>query len=109
MIDKTDLRLKPNTQIKRKVIVTGANGAGKSHFAARLAVARADQPLISYDALRLKTDWIKRPHSEIEAALSNSLKGDTWIIEGGPSLLSYDLAAAEGIVWPDTPKNLRAW
>ena len=93
----------------KKVIVTGANGTGKSHFAARLAIARADLPLISYDAIRLGKDWTKRPQTEIEAALSNSLKTDAWIIEGGPSLLSHALAAAEGVVWLDPPEILRAW
>jgi len=93
----------------RKVIVTGANGVGKSHFAARLAAARVDLPLISYDALRLKNNWIKRPQIEIEAAFSNLLKTDAWIIEGGPSLLSYALAAAEAVVWLDPPEILRAW
>jgi len=45
----------------KKVIVTGANGSGKSHFAARLATVRADLPAISYDAMRLENGWIKRP------------------------------------------------
>ena len=93
----------------KKVIVTGANGSGKSHFAARLAAVRADLPLISYDALRLKNHWTKRPQTAIDAELSKLVKTDAWIIEGGPSLLFYALATAEGVVWLDPPEIQRAW
>ena len=93
----------------KKIIVTGANGVGKSHFAARLAAARSDLPLLSYDAIRLEDGWTKRPQTDIEAELSNVLKKDAWIIEGGPSLLPYALASAEGVVWLDPPEILRTW
>ena len=93
----------------RKVIVTGANGVGKSHFAERLAAARPDLRLISYDTIRLMKGWAKRPQIEIEAALSSLLKADDWIIEGGPSILSHALTKAEGVVWLDPPEILRAW
>lgn len=44
----------------RRVIVTGANGSGKSHLSQRMHVARPEVPLISYDALRLTENWQKR-------------------------------------------------
>lgn len=93
----------------KKVIVTGANGVGKSHFANRLAMARSEIPLISFDAIKLQTGWQQRPRSEIEAALSAELEKDAWILEGGPSLLAQAVDKADALVWLDPPELLRAW
>jgi len=40
-----------------RIIITGANGAGKSHFAAQLGLMRPDVPVVSFDAIKLKTGW----------------------------------------------------
>ncbi|MEM7490123.1 MAG: DNA topology modulation protein FlaR [Pseudomonadota bacterium] len=93
----------------QRLIVTGANGAGKSHLARRLGTLRPDIPVISYDALRLTRDWIKRPASEIVAALERAVATPAWILEGGPSLLGRALPRAHGLVWLDPPRVVRAW
>ena len=93
----------------RRIIVTGANGTGKSHTAARLAKVRPGVPVISFDALKLRTDWRQRPRSEIERALIEALRGDSWILEGGPSLLPIGLGRADAVVWLDPPGYVRAW
>lgn len=93
----------------KKIIVTGANGVGKSHFAAKLALARPEIPVISFDAIKLSTGWKQRSRPEIEAILTSELKKDAWILEGGPSLLAHALDHADALVWLDPPERVRAW
>lgn len=92
-----------------RVIITGANGAGKSHVAAKLAALRPSDPLISYDALRLTRGWQRRPQVETFAALSQAIAAPRWILEGGPSLLPHALPRATAVVWLDPSWGLRAW
>lgn len=93
----------------KRIIITGANGSGKSHFAARCHAARPDVPLISFDAIKLTTNWVQRPRAEIDAALDRAVAGDAWILEGGPSLLARALPHADAVVWMDVPFAVRAW
>jgi adenylate kinase family enzyme len=93
----------------KRIIITGANGVGKSHFANELALARPEIPVISFDALKLRTNWQRRPRSEIDAALATVLEKGAWIVEGGPSLLSLAVEKADALVWLDPPEYLRAW
>ena len=93
----------------KKVIITGANGVGKSHFAAEMALARPEVPVISFDAIKLKNNWQQRPRAEIDAALKEELEKEAWILEGGPSLLAQAVGKADALVWLDPPEYLRAW
>ncbi len=86
-----------------RIIITGANGAGKSHLAAKLGGA------VSFDALKLTTGWQQRPRDEIEVLLSEVVAGDRWVIEGGPSLLSLAMPRAQAVIWLDPPLWRRAW
>ena len=92
-----------------RVIITGANGSGKSHVARQIAAMRPERPLISYDALRLTGNWVKRSPGEIETALSEAVAGDRWILDGGPGVLDLALPRCEGVIWLDPPDALRAW
>lgn len=93
----------------RKLIITGANGVGKSHFAATLASARPEIPVIAFDAIKLEKNWHQRPRDEIDAALTRVLEKEAWILEGGPSLLAQAIEKADGLVWLDPPEHIRAW
>ncbi|WP_299613640.1 DNA topology modulation protein FlaR [uncultured Tateyamaria sp.] len=93
----------------KKIIITGANGVGKSHFAKRLALVRPDVPVVSFDAIKLRTGWRKRPRFETDAALASKLEQDAWILEGGPSLLAQAVAKADALVWLDPPEHVRGW
>ncbi|MEM8850713.1 MAG: DNA topology modulation protein FlaR [Pseudomonadota bacterium] len=92
-----------------RLIITGANGAGKSHLARILGQIRPDIPVISYDALRVTKNWIKRPADETAVDMARQLDAPSWILEGGPSLLRQALPLADGLVWLDPPLTLRAW
>lgn len=93
----------------QRVIVTGANGAGKSHVAARLGAARPDVPVVSFDAIKLTSGWTQRPRAEIDAALARVIEAEAWILDGGPSLLSQALAKADSVIWLDPPELVRVW
>ncbi|MBN9888831.1 DNA topology modulation protein FlaR [Salipiger abyssi] len=93
----------------KRVIITGSNGTGKSHVAMHLAKARPDLPVISYEAIRLTRNWIKKSPAEIEAALSAVIEKDAWVLEGGPSLLDHALWRCQGVIWLDPPNLVRAW
>ncbi|TBF31537.1 hypothetical protein [Rhizobium ruizarguesonis] len=43
--------------------------------------------LFSFDAIKLATNWHRRPQADIDAELLKVVQGDAWILEGGPSLL----------------------
>lgn len=92
----------------RRIIVTGANGAGKTAFARRLAAARPDLPLVHFDALKLERDWQQRSRAGIETRLRAALTAPGWILEGGPSLLPTALPNADAVVWLDPPTLTRA-
>jgi adenylate kinase family enzyme len=93
----------------KKIIITGANGVGKSHFANKLSLARPEIPMVAFDAIKLRTGWQSRPRSEIDSALGRVLEKDAWIIEGGPSLLFQAVKRADALVWLDPPEYIRAW
>lgn len=93
----------------KRIIVTGANGAGKSHFARRLQAARPEVPILSFDSIKLTRDWVQRPQAEIRAALAEQVHKPAWILEGGPSMLPQALGRADALIWLDPPLALRAW
>ncbi len=88
----------------RKLIITGPNGAGKSHLAARLMATRPAVPVVSFDAMKLTSNWKPRPRSEVDADLSQAIQKDSWILEGGPSLLPHAIRHADSVMWLD-PRN----
>ncbi len=90
-----------------RVVVVGANGAGKTWMARQLA-ARLDARVICKDALALTTRWQQRPRSAVQAEISRAITAERWVLEGGPSiLLDAVLARAEMVVWLDMPAGLR--
>lgn len=93
----------------QRIIVTGANGVGKSHVAHRLHLARPDVPIVSFDAIKLTQGWQQRPRPEIDTELAKTIATEAWILEGGPSLLDLALPRAEAVLWLDPPEMVRAW
>jgi|GEM_PF-2546803 len=93
----------------RRLIVTGANGTGKSHVASRLGDARPDVPVISFDAIKLTGNWEQKPRPDIDDELARTVAADSWILEGGPSLLDLALPKADAVIWLDPPERIRLW
>lgn len=91
-----------------RVIITGANGSGKTHLGRRMSDARPDVPLVHYDAMKLTRNWERRPKDVVSHDLASALKTPCWIVEGGPSCLPVALPYADAVVWLDPPLSLRA-
>ena len=92
-----------------RLVVVGENGAGKTWLAMQVASAD-DIPLIHNDALVLLTGWQHRPRDAVAQRRDIATSGPSWVLEGGPSILTRDvLARADLVVWCDPPPRLRAW
>ena len=92
-----------------RVVVVGANGAGKTWFARDLA-ARMRIPVVTKDAIALTTGWQQRPRAQVQTALADAIKAEAWVLEGGPSILSpVVLDRADLVIWLDLPASVRFW
>lgn len=92
-----------------RIVVTGANGAGKSWLATRLA-QRLGHPVIHKDALALQRGWTQRPKPDVQADLIALVVRPTWVLDSGPTGLTPDtLARATLVIWLDPPVWLRFW
>lgn len=92
----------------RRLVITGANGAGKTRLARELA--RNDKPIIHMDALKLGDGWRPRPPEEVRAALLAATQGEAWVLEGGPScLIPPVLERADSVLWLRPPHAVRVW
>ena len=91
----------------RRVVVVGANGAGKTWLSGRLAMV-LNLPLTHNDALVLCHNWTRLPPNDVDAARDKVAQGKAWIIEGGPSVLSGNvLDRTTVVVWLDPPRHIR--
>ncbi|TAY98650.1 hypothetical protein [Rhizobium leguminosarum] len=96
----------------QRLIVTGPNGAGKSYLAALLAAARPDVPVVSFDAIKLASNWHRRPQAEIDAELLKvvSSEPDLWVCPhraGGPSNCDIEPSSTATNVRRDEESPLR--
>ena len=90
-----------------RIVIVGANEAGKTWLAHRIAAGRSIS-VIGKDGLALLTSWQQRSRPGVRAALRNAITSDRWILEGGPSILQPEvLARAKCVVWLDLPAGLR--
>ena len=92
-----------------RVVIVGANGAGKTR-AARALAQQTGSPIIHKDAIALLTGWRQRPKTEVRDALAQLVVAQTWIVEGGPSVLCDDvLGRATLVVWLQPSALRRGW
>lgn len=92
----------------KRIVITGANGSGKTHFAARLSDSIPAAQLVSFDAIKLTESWKQKSKVDIQRALAAIVANDSWIIEGGPSLLEQTVNRTDLVVWLDPPFWRRA-
>jgi adenylate kinase family enzyme len=74
---------------RRRVLVIGSGGAGKSTFARELA-RQTGLPLIHLDLHYWKPGWVQTPNDEWEQHVRHLSSGDSWIMDGnyGGSLMA---------------------
>ena len=93
----------------RRIMVTGANGAGKTHLARALAAATG-APLLHKDAAALLTGWRQRSGAEVRTIVDAHVRQPAWVLDTGPTSLRPDvLDRTDLVIWLDPPAWLRVW
>ena len=67
--------------MKKKIVVIGCPGSGKSTFAKRLS-ALTGIPVVHLDNLWWKPGWVEEDKSAFDEKLGRVLQLDSWIIDG---------------------------
>jgi adenylate kinase family enzyme len=100
---------------RKRVIVIGSGGAGKSTFARELA-ARTGLPLIHLDREFWKPGWVETASDEFVEHVRRLSAGDAWIMVGNfGGSLSVRIERCDAIVFFDLPRlvclygALRRW
>ena len=89
---------------RRRIMVVGAGGAGKSTFARELA-RRTGLPLIHLDLHYWKPGWVPTPEAEWDEQVRSLSGGDSWIIDGNyGGTLSIRVQRCDAIVFFDMPR-----
>ena len=95
--------------MKKRVLVIGSGGAGKSTFARRLA-ARLGLPLIHLDRVFWHAGWVETPKGEWRRKVEELCAGESWIIDGNYSgTLDVRLEACDTVIFLDLPHVLCTW
>ena len=88
----------------RRVLVSGASGAGKTTLAGRLA-GLLGVPHVELDALRHGPGWVPRPTFAAEVREFAARPG--WVTEWQYDEIKWELAGrADLLVWLDLPRSL---
>lgn len=87
--------------IPSRINVVGASGSGKSFFSKRLA-ALLGNPYVQMDALFWKPGWCESEDEEFFPLLEESLKGDSWVLDGNYNhTLSIKWKRVQWVIWLD--------
>ncbi len=88
---------------RRRWLLTGSGGAGKSTLARRLATA-LDLPLIHLDREYWKPGWVETPRDEWRERVAELISGDEWVMDGNyGGTIDMRLARADVVIVMDTP------
>jgi len=94
---------------RRRILVIGIPGAGKSVLAVSLGEA-LDLPVIHLDSLFWKPGWQSTPIDEFRALTADLVKREKWVIDGHYGrTLDIRLPAADTVVLLDLPRTLCMW
>jgi adenylate kinase family enzyme len=101
--------LAPTVPVRRRVIVTGLAGAGKSTFSRALG-AKTGLPVIHLDLYAWKPGWVRMDDDELGEAQRELLAGEEWIADGNYyTTLAERVARADTVVFLDTPWWICSW
>jgi adenylate kinase family enzyme len=85
----------------KRTIIFGSTGVGKTTMVKQIA-EEFDLPVIDVDSLRREAGRSKSPEETFVRLITESIKGDTWIIDGSyTSVQDIVWPRAEAIVWLD--------
>ena len=88
---------------RRRILIIGPGGAGKSTLARALGDATG-LPVIHLDRIYWRPGWVEPPRAEFAAALAVVMAEERWILGGNYSgTLAERMRACDAIVWLDPP------
>jgi adenylate kinase family enzyme len=91
-------------QDRRRILVVGSGGAGKTTFARELA-ERTGLPLVHLDREYWRPGWIEPPKGQWRARVAELIAAETWIMDGNYSgTLELRLTRADAVVFFDVPR-----
>jgi adenylate kinase family enzyme len=99
----------PNLRGRKRILVVGSGGAGKSTFARALA-AKTGLPLIHLDRYYWRPGWQPTPAEEWNAVVMKLCRGQEWIMDGNyGGSLEIRLRRCDAVVFLDFPKIQCLW
>lgn len=88
---------------RRRILVVGCSGAGKSTWARRLGRITG-LPVVHLDRHFWRPGWVPSPTEEWDAVLDGLLREPQWILDGNyDRTLPRRLAAADAVIFLDLP------
>jgi adenylate kinase family enzyme len=94
---------------RRRVLVIGCGGAGKSTFSRRLARVTG-LPLIHLDRHYWRPGWVPTPEGEWNRQVAALIAGEAWIMDGNyANSLAARLARCDAVVFFDIPRLTCLW
>lgn len=99
----------PDLRHRRRVLVIGCGGAGKSTFSRALARVTG-LPLIHLDRYYWHPGWIPTPEDAWNRRVADLIALDSWIMDGNyANSLAVRLARCDAVVFFDIPRVTCLW
>lgn len=98
-----------NLRDKKRILIIGSGGAGKSTFA-RVLAERTGLPLIHLDRHYWRAGWQATPDEQWNTAVAQLAAADAWIMDGNyGASLPIRLRHCDAVVFFDFPRWLCLW
>ncbi len=86
-------------ELRRRVVVVGSSGSGKTTFARELSGVLG-APHVELDALYWGPGWKPVPAGQFRSDFADSISGDSWVVDGNYASVRADLWKAAGsVIW----------
>ena len=93
-------------KLRKKILVIGSGGAGKSTFSRRLSELTGIE-VFHLDQLYWKPNWAEPSKEEWRKTLENLLKKDEWIMDGNfGGTMDLRLSACDTAIFLDLPRTV---
>lgn len=91
---------------RRRIVVVGCGGAGKSTFSRRLGEA-LELPVVHLDSFFWKPGWEEPPRDEWGKVVGELIEHEEWIMDGNyGGTMDMRLAASDTAIFLDMPRSM---